>query len=63
MAVTATFSSGILSEIGDSGANTITTSRDAAGQILVNGGAVPVVGGPATVANTSLDRGVRPGRK
>jgi hypothetical protein len=29
-------------------------SRDAAGKILVNGGAVPVLGGTPTVANTSL---------
>src|SRR5581483_7817213 len=34
--------------------NTITVSRDAAGRLLVNGGAVPVRGGTATVANTSL---------
>jgi Ca2+-binding RTX toxin-like protein len=56
MAITATFSPtpGLLSEFGDNSNNTIITSRDAAGRILVNGGAVPVVGGPATVANTSL---------
>ncbi len=56
LAVTASFvaSSGVLSVIGDSLDNPITLSRDAAGTILVNGGAVPVVGGPATVANTSL---------
>jgi Ca2+-binding RTX toxin-like protein len=56
MAITATFSPlpGLLSEIGDNGNNTIVTGRDAAGQLLVNGGAVPVVGGPATVANTTL---------
>jgi hypothetical protein len=40
MAIKATFSSGagLLSELGNSGDNTIVTSRDAAGQILVNGG-------------------------
>jgi Ca2+-binding RTX toxin-like protein len=54
MAITATFSPGLLTELGDNGTNTIVTSRDAAGQLLVNGGAVPVVGGPATVANTSF---------
>ena len=56
MAVTAKFlrNAGILTEFGDALDNTITTSRDAAGTILVNGGAVPVVGGPATVANTGL---------
>ena len=56
MAITATFTpaTGLLTEIGDNLDNTITTSRDAAGTILVNGGAVVVQGGPATVANTSL---------
>ena len=56
MAIKATFSPtpGLLSVIGDESDNTITTSRDAAGQILVNGGAVPVAGGTATVANTSV---------
>ncbi len=57
-AVTATFSvsSGQLTVTGDSLDNTITVSRDAAGQLLVNGGAIAVVGGPPTVANTSLIR-------
>jgi Ca2+-binding RTX toxin-like protein len=53
-AVTATFASGTLSVFGDSANNAITVSRDAAGRILVNGGAVPVRGGTATVANTAL---------
>src|SRR4051812_30555765 len=53
-AVTATLSSGVLSVFGDSLDNSMTVSRNAAGQILVNGGAVPVVGGTPTVANTSL---------
>src|SRR5690242_20104891 len=55
-AVTASFlpSAGILTVLGDSLDNTITVSRDAAGTILVNGGAVPVAGGTSTVANTSL---------
>jgi Ca2+-binding RTX toxin-like protein len=54
-AVTAAYSpgAGVLSVIGDSLDNTITISRDAAGKILVNGGAVPVRGGAATVANTA----------
>ena len=43
----------MLSEFGDELDNTITTSRDAAGRILVNGGAVSVDGGQATVANTA----------
>jgi Ca2+-binding RTX toxin-like protein len=56
MATTATFipGSGSLSVIGDSLNNTIGVSRDVAGRILVNNGAVPVQGGTATVANTSL---------
>ena len=53
-ATTATFSSGTLSVSGDSLNNSITISRDAAGKILVNGGAVAVIGGAPTVANTSL---------
>jgi Ca2+-binding RTX toxin-like protein len=55
-AVTATFlpSAHTLSVFGDSGNNTITISRDAAGHILVNGGAVTIHGGTPTVANTTL---------
>ena len=55
MAVTATFlpGAGLLSAIGDYLNNTITFSRNAAGNILVNGGAVSVKGGTPTVANTS----------
>ena len=45
---------GLLSELGDGLDNTITTSRDPAGRILVNGGTVSIDGGPATVANTAL---------
>src|SRR6266853_2384009 len=53
--IKATFSpdAGLLSVFGDDGDNVIVTSRDAAGQILVNGGAVPINGGQATVANTA----------
>jgi Ca2+-binding RTX toxin-like protein len=56
MAVTASFTpaSGLLTELGDAVDNTIVTTRDAAGNILINGGAVVIVGGTATVANTSL---------
>src|SRR5689334_23405902 len=55
MTITSSFSSnGILTEIGDSLDNNIVTSRDAAGRILVNGGAVTTVGGTPTVANTTL---------
>src|SRR5262249_19534259 len=53
-AVTGSFSTGILTVFGDSLSNTINISRDAAGKLLVNGGAVSVLGGTATVANTSL---------
>jgi Ca2+-binding RTX toxin-like protein len=56
LAVTATFSAtnGVLSVYGDSGDNVIEVSRNAAGAILVNGGAVAIVGGAPTVANTNL---------
>src|SRR5205085_10304018 len=54
MAITATFNAGTLTEFGDTLDNAITTSRDAAGIILVNGGAVAVQGGTPTVANTAL---------
>jgi Ca2+-binding RTX toxin-like protein len=56
MAVTARFfpGAGKLTEFGDVLDNALTTSRNAAGTILVNGGAVPVLGGTPTVANTSL---------
>jgi hypothetical protein len=55
-AVTASFtpSAGLLTVFGDSLDNNVTVSRNAAGQILVNGGAVAVLGGTPTVANTSL---------
>jgi Ca2+-binding RTX toxin-like protein len=44
---------GLLSVIGDPARkNAITVSRDAAGNIILNGGAIPIVGGRATVANT-----------
>jgi Ca2+-binding RTX toxin-like protein len=55
-AIVATFTpgSGLLSVLGDAAANTITVSRNAAGNILVNGSAVAVKGGTPTVANTTL---------
>jgi Ca2+-binding RTX toxin-like protein len=54
-AVIASLSNGTLSVFGDALDNNIVISRNAAGQILVNGGAVPVKGGiTPTVANTSL---------
>ena len=54
MAVTATFILGKLNVFGDNLDNTITESRDAAGNILINGGAVAITGGKPTVANTSM---------
>src|SRR4051812_44140707 len=56
MAITGTIipGSGILSLFGDANANTITVSRNAAGTILANSGAIPILGGTPTVANTSL---------
>ncbi len=55
-AVTATFTpvAGLLTVLGDAQSNTIVVSRNAAGRILVNGGAVTVRGGNPTVANTKL---------
>ncbi len=44
---------GLLSVFGDGDDNSITASRDAAGNILVNGGAVGILGGTPTVANTA----------
>jgi Ca2+-binding RTX toxin-like protein len=49
-------STGILTILGDAQPNAITVSRNAAGAILVNGGALVVTGGTPTVANTVLIR-------
>jgi len=56
MAITSTFNpdAGVLSVLGDSLDNNTDVSRNAAGAILVNGGAVATVGGTPTVANTTL---------
>ena len=56
MAITASFipGTGVLTVIGDSLDDLVTLSRDAAGNILINGGAVAIQGGTATVANTTL---------
>ena len=54
MAISAFFSSGTLSVFGDSLDNTVTISRNVAGSLLVNGGAVSILGGSANVGNTSL---------
>lgn len=53
-AVTAQFSNGVLSVFGDALDNNIAVSRNAAGSILINGGAVTVRGATPTVANTTL---------
>jgi Ca2+-binding RTX toxin-like protein len=45
---------GALSIFGSAQDDTIVVSRNAAGNLLVNGGAVPIVGGTPTVANTAL---------
>ena len=54
MTITASFSasSGVLTVIDDNLDNTIVASRDVAGNILINGGAVAIIGGQPTVANT-----------
>jgi Ca2+-binding RTX toxin-like protein len=52
-AVTASFSAGVLTVLGDAQANTIAISRNAGGALLVNNGAVAITGGNATVANTT----------
>src|SRR5438477_1695246 len=56
LSVTAAFIpvAGILAVFGDAQANTIVVSRDAAGKLFVNGGAVNILGGSPTVANTNL---------
>jgi Ca2+-binding RTX toxin-like protein len=53
-AVNAFFSAGILTVLGDNQGNTMEVSRNAAGALLVNGGAVNIIGGASTVANTRL---------
>src|SRR5262245_54328206 len=53
-AVNAFFGGGVLIVFGDNLNNTIDISRDAVGNLLVNGGAVPIRGAAATVANTRL---------
>jgi len=53
-AVTANFAGGVLTVVGDNNANAVTVSRNAAGALLVNNGAVTIAGAAATVANTTL---------
>src|SRR5262249_2561913 len=56
LSITTTFSAatGVLTVTGDDLDNTIVVSRDAAGAILVNNGAVTIQGGPATIFNTGV---------
>lgn len=54
--ITAVFDGGVLTVTGDNKDNSVTVSPDAGGTLLVNGGLVPVAGGVATTANTSLIR-------
>ena len=49
-AITATSAGGVLTILGDDGANAITVSRNA-GNLLVNNGAVAITGAPATLSN------------
>src|SRR5262245_48360135 len=53
-AVNAFFGGGVLTIRGDHLNNTIDVSRDAAGHLLVNGGAVSIKGATSTVTNTKL---------
>jgi Ca2+-binding RTX toxin-like protein len=55
MAIHASFNpaAGVLAETGDKVSNTITTSRNAAGQFFVNGGNVSIDGGQPTFNNTT----------
>jgi Ca2+-binding RTX toxin-like protein len=52
-AVNAFFSDGVLTVRGDNLANTIDISRNAAGKLLVNRGAISIAGGDASVTNTT----------
>ncbi len=54
MAIKASFSAGACCPCSATTSTTrIVASRDAAGTILINGGAVPITGGHPTVANTA----------
>jgi Ca2+-binding RTX toxin-like protein len=56
MPITASYSSVTrkITALGDALSNAISFTRDLAGSIFINGGAVPISGGPATVANTDF---------
>jgi Ca2+-binding RTX toxin-like protein len=55
-AVSANFDQGVLRVRGTAAADQIVLGRNGAGTLVVNGGAVTVTGGPATVVTTSLIR-------
>ena len=61
LSVTATFvpGAGALSIFGDNLDNNIAVSRDAAGNILINGGAVAINGGSANGRQYCADPGIR----
>jgi hypothetical protein len=46
MAISANFSAGVLTVTGNTHNNAIAASRDAAGNIFINAGAVPIRGAP-----------------
>ena len=54
--ISAVFAEGILTISGDNDDNTLIASRDAGGNILVNGGLLPIIGDVCTVSNTTLIR-------
>jgi Ca2+-binding RTX toxin-like protein len=56
MPISASYSSvtRTLTVLGDALSNSIVVSRNVAGTLFVNGGAVPIAGGPATTVNTDL---------
>ena len=62
-ATTATFSAGVLTVFGDNADNAITISRNAAGAILVNGGAIAVARRHADSGQHDADLGLRPRRQ
>lgn len=53
-AIGTSFSGGTLALTGDGLANSLSVGRDAAGKLLLNGGAMPSWGSSATIANTTL---------
>src|SRR5215472_15543532 len=53
MAIKANFTAGLLSVTGDNADDAIAITRDAAGQILINGGAIPVEGAQPSLTNAT----------